>query len=201
MQFVNIDDLSLEMINDRDTDEFSRLYEALYNNMYNFAFRIYGGTPVEAKDVINDIFLRTWGNKKIRFQTLESIKPYFIISIRNGYNDYIRHNNRAERYRKTILSEQSFAVQVAETEVFSLLSHAMSLLPEQCARVFGLWVKGWTVKEIAQHLDKADSTVYIQKQRAIDILKEKLGDKALLIIFCVGPHLPSLSRIGQKLLN
>ncbi len=183
-----ISDLSLERINARNADEFSRLYEALYDDMYNFAFRVYSGTPVEAKDVINDIFMRTWGNSKIRFQTLDSVKSYFIISIKNAYNDYIRHNDRAERYRKTMLSEGSFAAQVAETEVFSLLSHAMSLLPEQCARVFGLWVTGWSVREIAGHLDKAESTVYLQKQRAIDILKDKLGDKALLLLLSIRLH-------------
>lgn len=189
-------DMSLKKINDRDTDEFSRLYEALYNDMYNFAYRIYSGTPVEATDVINDIFLRTWSNRKIQFQTTDSIKPYFIISIKNGYNDYIRHNNRTERYRKAILSERSFVAHVAETEVFSLLSHAMSLLPEQCARVFGLWVKGWTIKEIAQHLNKADSTVYIQKQRAIDILKDKLGDKSLSALLLACSQLPFFTSSG-----
>ncbi len=180
-----IADLSLQKINDRDTDEFSRLYEALYNHMYYFAFKVYSGTPVEAPDVINDIFLRAWSNRNIRFQTIESVKAYFIISIKNGFNDYIRHNNRTERYRKTVLSEQAFACQVTETEVFSILSHAISLLPEQCAQVFSLWVKGWSVKEIAQHLDKAESTVYTQKQRAIDILKEKLDDNALSIILLI----------------
>lgn len=174
-----IADLSLKMINKRDADEFSRLYEALYNDLYSFAFRVYCGTPVEASDVINDIFLRTWGNRKIQFQTLNSIKPYFIISIKNGYNDYIRRSDRNERYRKTVISERSFTGQVAETEVFSLLSHAMSLLPEQCAQVFGLWVKGWSVKEIAERLNKAESTVYVQKQRAINILKEKLDREAM----------------------
>jgi DNA-directed RNA polymerase specialized sigma24 family protein len=44
-------------------------------------------------------------------------------------------------------------------------------------------VNGWSVKEIAQHLNKAESTVYVQKQRAIEILKEMGEDKVLLLLF------------------
>lgn len=182
---MTIADLSLKLINERDTEEFSRLYEVLYSDMYNFASRVYSGTPLEAPDVINDIFLSTWSNRKIQFQSIGVIKSYFIRSVRNGYNDYIRHGNRTERYRKTVLSEQSYVAEVAETEVFSLLSHAVTLLPEQCAKVFSMWVTGWSVRDIAQQLNKTESTVYSQKQAAIDILRQKMGGELLAIIFLI----------------
>ncbi len=62
----------------------------------------------------------------------------------------------------------------------------MGTLPAACAKVLRFHIEGWDVKEIAQKLGKSQSTVYTQKQKAIDVLKSKLKEYSLkLFIFFI----------------
>jgi DNA-directed RNA polymerase specialized sigma24 family protein len=63
----------------------------------------------------------------------------------------------------------------------------MEMLPAECAKIFRLHIEEWEVKEIADRLGKAPSTVYAQKQKAITILKRKLRNLDIrLLTFFIG---------------
>lgn len=81
-----------------------------------------------------------------------------------------------------MLKDDCFVIQVAESEILSIISQAVELLPEECSKVFQLHLEGWEVQDIALKLDKSESTVYKQRTRALNILKSKMYNQLVVIL-------------------
>lgn len=179
----NNDDESLLLrnFNDREPNAFVSIYSLLYNDLYYFTKLLYQDTVVEPCDIIHDNFIKIWNLKSLQFETLQNIKGYMMISIKNGFKNYLTHKKIEEQYRQEI-DDDYFVIKMAEMETFSILSEAINLLPEECARVFQLYVDGWSVKEIASKLNKSPNTVYTQKNDAIKLLKSKVSKKNFTIL-------------------
>lgn len=175
------DSLLLSNFNDRESNAFVSIYSLLYNDLYYFTRLLYQDTVVEPCDIIHDNFIKIWNHKSLQFDTLQNIKGYMMISIKNGFKNYLTHKKIEEHYRQGI-DDDYFVIKMAEMETFSILSEAINLLPEECARVFQLYVDGWSVKEIASKLNKSPNTVYTQKNDAIKLLKSKLSKKNFAIL-------------------
>lgn len=167
--------LLLEYFNKRDSVAFGYFYQKLYRDLYYYAAKLYVHTEVLPEDAIHDIFVTLWNSKNVKFDNLYKLKAYLIISIKNRYRNYLDHQKSKNRYVKFCEENQNeFETNIAEVEIISAINNAIGLLPKECAKIFRFHLEGWEVKEIADKLGKAQSTVYAQKQRAINILKERL---------------------------
>ncbi len=178
--------LYLERFNDRDSIAFGYFYEKLYNDLHWYASKLYKNSDVLADDAIHDIFVSLWSSKHIKFENITKLKAYLIISIKNRFKNYLDHQRSSGRYvRFYTENNKSFITNVAEVEILSSINSAMDMLPAECARIFRLHLEEWEVKEIANKLGKAPSTVYAQKKKAISILKLKFRniDLKLFTIF------------------
>lgn len=179
-------DLLLKQFNDRNNLAFSKVYLLYYNDLFYFASNLYKDTEIMASDVIQDVFLSLWENKRQKFDGLINIKAYLFISIRNNFRVYIRHNKHIKEHQEYIARNDDFFVsQVFETEMFSFLEDAINGLPEQCARVIREYLNGLDVKEISVKLNKSEYTIYKQKSYAIEILKRKIQKDNLLIFIAL----------------
>ncbi len=180
--------LYLERFNRRDSVAFGFFYEKLYNDLYYYASKLYRNTEVSADDAIHDIFVSLWGSKNIKFESVQKLKAYIIISIKNRFRNYLDHQRSNGRYVKFYTdNNKSFITDIAEIEILSSINNAMEMLPAECAKIFRLHIEEWEVKEIADRLGKAPSTVYAQKQKAITILKRKLRNLDIrLLTFFIG---------------
>lgn len=181
--------LLLEYFNKRDSVAFGYFYQKLYNDLYYYSAKLYEDTEVLPEDSIHDIFIYLWNSKQIKFDNLYKLKAYLIISIKNRYRNYLDRQKSKNRYIKFYEeNHKQFETDIAEVEIISLINNAINLLPEECAKIFRFHVAGWEVKDIATKLGKAQSTVYSQKQKAINILKQKLknNDINFLTIFLLG---------------
>lgn len=176
------DSLLLSRFNNREEGAFAKVYSHYYYNLLHLANKLFSDTTEQPEDVVQDIFINIWNNKRQKFDSLNGLKLYVYVSIRNKFKDYIKHQKHKERFRDVINSEDYFTVQVAESEVYSIIAESISLLPEECATVFRLHLDGWDVKDIALKTGKTESTVYKQKSRSIEILKDKLPMDKLYII-------------------
>lgn len=156
--------------------------------MLYFASNLYRNTTCTPDDVVQDIFLSLWENKKQKFDDFINIKAYLFVSIKNRFKDYCKHQKHIDHHAKLTLNNSDYLVsQMVEAEVFSFIEDAVGLLPEECRKVFMEYLNGLDVKEIAQKLNKSEYTVYKQRKTAIDILKTKLPkDKMLLIMLLIG---------------
>lgn len=176
---VKISDKELDALllkfNSRENNAFCTIYELIYDELFHFTRNIYRDTEIAASDVIHDVFIKLWESRNVKFDTISSIKGYIYVSIRNKFKDYISHNQCIGKFNNSLKLQDDYLIsQIAESETLSIISEAVKLLPKECAEVFKLFIDGWEVKDIAQKLNKAQSTIYAQKQEAISILKQKL---------------------------
>lgn len=161
--------------NSRENSAFCTVYELIYDELFYFTRNIYRDTEIVASDVIHDVFVKLWESRNVKFDTITSIKGYIYVVIRNKFKDYISHNKSKGKFNNSMKLQDDYLVsQIVESETLSIVSEAVKMLPKECAAVFKLFIEGWEVKDIALKLNKAQSTVYAQKQEAISILKRKL---------------------------
>lgn len=172
----------LSQFNRRDPIAFNEIYKRYYNELTNFAGRLFYNTEICVDDVIQDVFITIWEGQSRQFDTLGGIKAYIYVCIKNKLKNYIAHNKHVDEYNRNMLNDDCFVIQVAESEMLSILSHAIDLLPEECSKVFQLHLEGWEVQEIALKLNKSESTVYKQRSRAMEILKKQLYHQMTLLV-------------------
>ncbi len=65
--------LLLNKFNSRDSYAFGEIYCLLYKEFYYFTNTLYKDTTIEADDVIHDIFIYLWENKKIRYNSIKKL--------------------------------------------------------------------------------------------------------------------------------
>lgn len=182
-EFVCDSSLLLAKFNSRELSAFGEVYLLYSNELVLFSRKFYNETEVEPSDAVHDVFLRVWKSKHIIFESLEHIKAYLYVMIKNEFKNFVKHAKRVDIHHQRIAESNDYYVsQIVESEVLTIIHQAMRLLPEECAKVFRMHLDGWSVKEIAVKLGKAERTVFIQKQKSISILKEKLPKEFMEII-------------------
>ena len=174
----------IRKINERASDALSKIYPAMYPELYYYSYSLYKETD-NAKDAIQDAFLYLWEHPKIQFDSLQKLKSYLYVLIRNDFISSLRKSKTQKEHQDSYLYENDYYVyQAAEAEIFTIIPAALRMLPEECARILKLLLEGWNLKEVAEKLGMPTSTVHFQKQRAISILRAKLSkDKLLLLAF------------------
>lgn len=171
----DIGKISIDLFNRRDERAFIKIYENLYKELCHFASSLYRDGDMTAQDVVHDLFVNLWTSKNIKFQTEENLKAYLYVSIKNGFKNYIKHQNHVHKYQNVVSCEEDyFVTKMVETETYSVLSQAVNILPEECARIFKMTLNGWSTDEIADKLGKSKSTIYEHKQNAVKIIKKNL---------------------------
>lgn len=165
----------ISLFNNRDSEAFGTVYSMIYKELFHFTTKIVHSTNLEADDVLHDIFINIWESDMRDFKSLNNIKAYIYVSVKNYLRNNLDHQRAINRFTKEVLEDDDhFAIKVAEVEVFSILEMSIKLLPEECLKVFQLYVEGYTVKEIAKKLDKNINTIYTQKHDAFTFIKQKL---------------------------
>lgn len=172
----------IDKFNNREKIAFSRVYIEIFNPLNYFAKRLFYETEIDSKDIVQDIFINIWGSK-YKFKDINHIKSYLYQSIKNKHKDYLKHNNIHNNFSQSAvkLEEYQFS-QIIETEVYSILDLAQSVLTPSCAEVLKLYIEGYDIKDISEKLGKSEFTVYGQKRESINILKKHLSNKQLLIL-------------------
>lgn len=183
-EIVNDHETSLLVsFNKREIASFCEVYDLNFDKLYYFASRLFHGTTILAEDVVQDIFATIWEKKELTFHSLDHIVHYIYLSIRNRYKDFSIRKERIHRYHNyQSVDEDNFYSYILESETLSAISEAIEMLPAECAKVFKLHIEGWEIKEIAEHLNKSQSTVYNQRREAIEILKKRISSSAFSIL-------------------
>lgn len=175
----------VSLFNSRDSEAFGIVYLNIYKELFRFTSKVVHDTNLEADDVIHDIFINIWESSMRDFKSINNIKAYIYVSVKNYLRNNLDHQKTINRFAKEILEDDDyFAIKVAEVEVYSILEVSMKLLPDECLKVFKLYIEGYTIKEIAEKLNKNINTVYTQKRDAFTFIKQKLlKDDFLFYLF------------------
>lgn len=174
----------LNNFNRRDADAFGRVYSIFYDDLCLFSNRIYANTEVLGSDVVHDIFINIWSTDKLKFEKLINIKAYVYTSIKNKFKNYITHSKCLDKYKHNVIIDPDYYMsQIIECETYSLISNLPDMLPQDCVEIIKLYLEGWEIKDIAEKLNKPQSSVYAKKQEAIKLLKKSVGKNYYFLIF------------------
>ncbi|MDE3741161.1 RNA polymerase sigma factor [Maribacter polysaccharolyticus] len=140
-----------------------------------------------AQDLVQNVFISLW-EKRRNIRSIKSIKSFLYKSVYNGFIDQWRKDKRMltiERIHFEALE------QIVENENEELLKKQIELvrcevqnLPPRCKQTFLLSKQeGLTNIEIADFMKVSRRTVEVQMNKAFRILRGKLKDKIMPIMF------------------
>lgn len=175
--------------NKRNEEAFCCVYEKYYNELFYFAQKLfYGNHEISPFDAVQDLFLKIWESER-QFESLEILKSYLYLSIRNRWKNFLEHAESVKKYTDSQDSHPTddyILASMIESETLALLYHHLNSLPSACAQIVKLSLQGLSHQEIAEKMDISIHTVYSQKQKAIHILRNLLPrDMLHLFVFLV----------------
>jgi RNA polymerase sigma-70 factor (ECF subfamily) len=146
-----------------------------------------------AKDIVVEAFIKLWKNKESITEYCK-VKPLLYRTVYNASIDYLRKQKTREQAISILSSDGQFIQgnileKLIETETYQHLYSLLSTLPFKCRQIFQMfYFQDKPIKEIAEELGISVNTVKSQKQRAIQLLKERQAlisfvTTFLLIIF------------------
>jgi RNA polymerase sigma-70 factor (ECF subfamily) len=137
-----------------------------------------------AEDIVQDIFLRFWEEKKL-LSADTNAKAYLFRSVRNASIDYIRRNN----YRVfTDLEEANYITDehINAEELSAQYEHLRTLIaqlpPQEQTVLMAIVVDNKKYKEVAEEMNISVNTVKTHFSRALKTLRKELPLSILLIL-------------------
>lgn len=182
--YMGIDEMNndiLILFNKKDRFAIGEVYLKYHKELIIYALSLYRGTEISAEDVVHDVFVNIC-NLKTEFSSLESIKAYAYVAIKNKFKNYILHNRHIETYVETVQKDEDYDIDVIESELYSFASQALETLPKLHAEVLKLYIDGWKLPDIAIELNKTENHIYKIKHDAIKILQKKVSKSNVFIL-------------------
>lgn len=165
---------------------FKEIFATYYARIVYFAFQIIGDRE-EAEDIAQDTFVNFWSQKENVSQHEIAIKNYLYLTAKNLCLNHIRHNNVVKEYRTknqfSVFDDTDIVNAIVSSEISSRIYQAIETLPGQCREVTRMaYIHGLKNQEIADNLQISINSVRAHKQRAIQLLRDKLDKKDLLLM-------------------
>ncbi|MDP4208831.1 MAG: RNA polymerase sigma-70 factor [Bacteroidota bacterium] len=174
-----------EKIRNSDNKAFELMFRRFYDTLYLYALGILKN-EAEAQEIVNDVFLRIW-QKRDKIQINYGIKPYLFRSVFNASTDCLRQKQASGQRSFIEIDDQIMEmVGVNEEYIFNMLQleevehdvhEAINQLPKQCREIFcSSRFELLTYNEISERFNISVNTVKTQIGRAIDSLRQQLGE-------------------------
>ncbi|MFC1492335.1 RNA polymerase sigma factor [candidate division KSB1 bacterium] len=180
----NIEADWIKKIRKNDSRVFEKLVGKYFEPLYRFAWR-YVKDQQNAEDIVQDVFLKTWLNRKNLDPSL-SISPYLYRAVRNNSLNFLR-GEKNNLYNIDEINITGFSAKNPEEEFIEkdrnqAINSAIEELPEKCRIIF-LMKKhdGLSYSEIADILNISQKTVENQIGRAFKILRRNLTEILALL--------------------
>ena len=158
--------------------EYNNLFNLMYKPLCLFSNKYIRNLAV-SKDIVQDVFIKIWEDK-IEFNNENVIKSYLYISVKNKSLDYLK----SKLYKSTdflstknienLETEVFFLREVVLTETSFIIENAINTLPNKCAKIIIMSLKGLTNSEIANELELSINTIKTQKKIAYKRLRPLL---------------------------
>jgi RNA polymerase sigma-70 factor (ECF subfamily) len=156
-----------------------------YNKLlYSYAYKKLEDQE-EAKDLVQDLFIRLWSNRE-SFLLKTSLPSYLFRAVRNRALDIFAHKKIKSDYVASFqafidLPQSTTDYLVREKDISALIDREIQSLPPKMREIFILSRKeNYSHKEIAKKIGISEETVTKQIKRALKILRLRL--KLVLII-------------------
>jgi len=161
-----------------DDMAFEQIYDMYKMPLFSYAFSRLEDRE-EVRDLIHELFMYLWAYRGEL--TDGSLRAFLFVVLRRRILDQISRRRVVKRYVDGFLAYKQVAEDttdhlVRQREMKSILENHIAALPKKMREVFELSRKtNYSRKEIAVQLGLSEETVKSHMQRALKILKVKLG--------------------------
>lgn len=170
-------------------------FAILYNHYFTYLC-VYATTylynPVEAEEVVNDVFVHVWQQ---RAELDYPIHAYLMRSVKNGCLNQIRslrmRESALDEYRQELLQMQEDFCMTDDTplqkmevdELQKRIERIADSFPDRCRMIFDRYFyKGTPANEIAEELGISPTTVRVQIKNAMDRMRLELGTNVVFFL-------------------
>jgi len=159
-----------------------KAYEIIFNKYYNILFGYcvkFVKDKEEAKEIVNDAFLKLWEHRKNIRKDVDTLKPYLFQIVHNLSINFLQKSSNKNR---TLFDNfDLYGIEIAyfhnpmeDKELFDFLNAAICKLPSQRRKVFMLSrFNELTYSEIANQLGISLKTVENQISRSLSFIKSE----------------------------
>jgi len=174
---------------------FEELFRLHYTELCRYALRLTRNEEV-AEEVVQEVFISFW-ERRNEITITHSVKAYLISSVRNRSINYLKLQLPKDR-KKEEIEEHNSGASVEDTsagieykELYDLIQHAITSLPEKCRAIFVLSrEEGMTYQQIADQLNLSLKTVENQMSIALKKLRSTMKshiDRFAILVIALFP--------------
>lgn len=178
---IHLSDLALvDLIRAGDDLAFKEIFKRYNRALFAHAYNKLRDRE-EAKDVVQDVFLKLWNYSQQENFTPSNLAGYLHVAVRNRILDKLSKSKHANDYLNSLQNfldegEERADFRIREQQLQEHIDQAILSLPSRMRLVFEMSRKEHlSHKEIAQQLNISDQTVTDQIKKALKILRSKLG--------------------------
>ena len=172
------DILVLKKIREGDIKTFENVFKFYYSPLCLYATSLTGRMET-AEEIVQELFYVLWKERE-NIQLFHSLKSYLYGAVRNRSFQYLEHLEVRNRYRETILSEDtpeysSPEEQLEYKELQRIITKTLSKLPQRRQKIFRMHrYEGFKYAEIASTLSLSIKTVEAEMTRALQSLRKEI---------------------------
>ena len=161
---------------------FDEIYEMFWDRLLVFAFNILHDQQA-SEDIVQEVFVDLWQRRKHALIT--HIRGFLFQAVKFQVVKHIRRKGNLQKYfqdfesRHYVLEEQPMEAE----ELAAAINESLESLPRRCREIF--YLSRFEYKsnaEIAESLGLSNQTVKNQISKALQHLKQHLGDTAVLAV-------------------
>jgi RNA polymerase sigma-70 factor (ECF subfamily) len=172
-----------------NTHAFRAVYDMFFPSLCFFAKRLVDNDG-EGEDIAADSFVKLL-NRYDSFDTMPNIKAFLYITTRNACLNYLRysqrqHSSKRELNRLQDKTDEHALSHMVHAEVLREVEFEIEQLPNRCKEIFKLiYYERRPADEIAGMLGISINTVWVQRAKAIQLIRTNLLKKGMLsVLLC-----------------
>lgn len=160
-----------------DMEAYRLLFSRFYPKFLHFAATLSGGGIDDAKDIMQDVFIKIWRYRDRLDETLSLYNYIYVLTKREVLNHLrSRHVPDSLPEDDGILSEESVDRTVSGNEMAAIVNGIVREMPQPKRKIFLMSrFNGLPVKEIAKALNLSTRAVNYHIETALKFLKERLS--------------------------
>jgi RNA polymerase sigma-70 factor (ECF subfamily) len=144
---------------------FALVFHHYRQRIYAIAFKLLG-TPSQAEDIVQDVFLKLW-LKKTELHAIRHFKAYLFTVTRNHIFNALKNIAREQSLEPELFTEQAAELH-SYKEYEKILQHAIAQLPPQQGLIYKLSKEeGLKRNEIADRLHLSPETIKVHLAHAM----------------------------------
>ena len=167
-----------------NTHAFRVVYDMFFPSLCFFAKRLVDNDG-EGEDIAADSFVKLL-NRHESFDTIPNIKAFLYITTRNACLNYLRaeqrqHSSKRELNRIQDKTDEHALSHMVHAEVLREVEFEIEQLPNRCREIFKLiYYERRSADEIAELMGISINTVWVQRAKAIQLIRTNLLKKGML---------------------